>query len=171
MKKNILIVDDDKDILKSFKQILESEGYCVDTAENGREAIERSKANFYNLALLDIKLPDMEGTELLTKMHKETPQMMKIMVTGYPSLENAVKSLNIGADAYVMKPVDPENLQKVVEEKLKEQEEAERMTEEKMAEWIQTRIRKLDQGLVETLESKEDKISRIANSVKRKKSW
>ena len=97
--------------------------------------------------------------------------MMKIMVTGYPSLENAVKSLNIGADAYVMKPVDPENLQKVVEEKLKEQEEAERMTEEKMAEWIQTRIRKLDQGLVETLESKEDKISRIANSVKRKKSW
>jgi len=138
---------------------------------NGREAIERSKANFYNLALLDIKLPDMEGTELLTKMHKETPQMMKIMVTGYPSLENAVKSLNIGADAYVMKPVDPENLQKVVEEKLKEQEEAERMTEEKMAEWIQTRIRKLDQGLVETLESKEDKISRIANSVKRKKSW
>jgi len=143
-KKSILIVDDDKDILKSLKDILQSKGYTIGTAETGREAVEKSEDKFYNLALLDIKLPDMEGTELLTKMHRAIPRMMKIMVTGYPSLENAVESLNLGADAYIMKPVDPKNLLKVVEEKLKEQEEAEKMTEEKVAEWIKLRVQKLE---------------------------
>jgi DNA-binding NtrC family response regulator len=88
----------------------------------------------------------MEGTELLAKIHKERPMMMKIMITGYPSLDNAVRALNLGADAYIMKPVNPENLLKVVEEKLKEQKEAESMTEEKIAEWIENRIRKLEQS-------------------------
>jgi len=144
--KNILVVDDDKNILESFKSILESEGYCVDMVESGREAIEKSKAKFYNLALLDIKLPDMEGTQLLTKLHSDTPRMMKVMVTGYPSLENAVEALNLGADAYIIKPVDPKKLLKVVKEKLTEQEEAEKMSEEKLTEWIKTRIRKLERG-------------------------
>jgi len=143
-KKSILVVDDDEAILKSFKKILELEGYIVDTAKTGGEAIEKSKDRFYNLALLDIRLPDMEGTKLLVKMHRTTPKMMKIMVTGYPSLENAVEALNLGADAYVIKPVDPEELLRVVEEKLKEQEEAEQMSEEKVAEWIKDRIQKLE---------------------------
>ena len=142
-KKSILVVDDDKNILESFKSILESEGYCVDMVESGREAIEKSKAKFYNLALMDIKLPYTEGTDLLTNLHRDTTRMMKIMVTGYPSLENAVKSLNLGADAYIIKPVDPEELLKLVEEKLVEQKQAEKMSEEKVAEWIESRIRKL----------------------------
>lgn len=143
-KKSILIVDDDKAILQSLNDVLRSKGYTVDTAETGGEAVEKSEAQFYNLALLDIKLPDMEGTKLLTKMHKDTPRMMKIMITGYPSLENAVEALNLGADAYIMKPVSPEKLLKVVKEKLKEQEEAVKMSEEKVAEWIKSRIRKLE---------------------------
>lgn len=67
-KKSILVVDDDKTILKSLKTLLELEGYSVDTVETGQEAIEKSKTEFYNLALLDIKLQDMEGTELLATM-------------------------------------------------------------------------------------------------------
>lgn len=143
--KSILIVDDDEAILEVIKEIFEMEGFKVDTASTGREAIEKSEARYYNLALLDIKLPDMEGTELLEKLHKEVPKMMKIMITGYPSLENSVKSLNLGADAYIMKPIEPEELLRVVRKKLKEQEEAERMSKEKMTEWIETRIRKLEQ--------------------------
>lgn len=142
-KKRILVVDDDQVVLESLREYLTLKGYDVDTAENGREAIERSKDNYYNLALLDIKLPDMQGTELLIKMHRNTPQMMKIMITGYPTLENAVEALNLGADAYVMKPVNPEKLHRVVEEKLKEQEAAEKMSEDKVVEWIKTRVRKL----------------------------
>jgi len=144
-KKRILIVDDDKAILKSFKDLLQSEGYLIDTAETGQEALEKTEAQSYDLALLDIKLPDIEGTELLVEMHEGAPRMMKIMVTGHATLENAVESLNLGADAYVMKPVKPEELLRVVEEKLKEQEEAEKMSEEKVAEWIENRVKKLEQ--------------------------
>ena len=144
--KSILVVDDDKTILKSLRDVLRSEGYHVDTADNGKEAIEKSEAGSYNLALLDIKLPDMEGTELLVKMHESLPSMMKIMVTGYPELENAVESLNKGADAYLMKPVSPDNLLKVVKEKLMEQEEADKMSQEKVKKWIETRVRKLKSG-------------------------
>lgn len=141
----VLIVDDDRDILRSLKDILQSKGYDVDMAETGQNAIEKARVKYFNVALLDIKLPDMEGTDLLARIHREKPQMMKIMITGYPSLDNAVKALNLGADAYIMKPVNPENLLKVVEEKVKEQKEAEGMTEEKIAEWIENRIQKLEQ--------------------------
>jgi DNA-binding response OmpR family regulator len=142
-KKRILLVDDDTSILEVFRVIFEDEGYVVDTAETGMEAIRKVETQFYHLALLDIKLPDMEGTELLSKL-RATPtsvNMMCIMITGYPSLDNAAKSLNIGADAYVMKPVDPGELLKIVRKKLDEQDEMENVTEQKVAWWIQTRIR------------------------------
>ncbi len=143
-KKNILIVDDDKAILEVIKDILELQGYSVDTAETGREALQKTEAKYYNLALLDIKLPDIEGTQLLRKIHTDEPRMMKVMITGYASLENAVESLNSGADAYLMKPIEAENLLKVVEDKLRKQEEAEGMSQEKVTEWIKSRIRKIE---------------------------
>ena len=142
-KKSILIVDDDRAILNTAKEILQLEGYDVDVVETGLEAIKKTQTTFYHLALLDIKLPDMEGTELLNKMHRTTPKMMKIMITGFPSLDNAVDALNQGADAYLLKPVKPEELLKTVEEKLKEQEDAEKMSEENVKEWIQTKVQRL----------------------------
>jgi len=145
-KKSILIVDDDKTILKSLQDVLRLEGYYVDGVETGREALEKSEAGFYNLALIDIKLPDMEGTELLKKMHDSFPKMVRIIVTGYPDLENAVKSLNFGADAYLVKPVDTRKLLRVVAEKMREQQEAEEITQEKVGKWIETRVRKLRRG-------------------------
>ena len=143
-KKSILIVEDDKAIIKSLKDILQSEGYSVDTAENGREAIQKSKEKFFNMALLDIKLLDMEGTKLLVTMHENLPKMVKIMITGYPSVENAVEALNRGADAYIIKPVKPEKLLALIEEKQEKQKEAEKMTEGKVTKWIKTRARKLE---------------------------
>ena len=143
-QKRILVVDDDLNVLKSLRVVLQLEGYHVDSAETAAEALEKYETNFYNLALLDIRLPDMEGTELLTRMHRDKPQMMKIMITGYPSQENAVKALNRGADAYILKPVEAEDLAKVAKEKLREQEEAEKMSQEKVTEWIKTRIKKLE---------------------------
>ena len=145
-KARLLIVDDDEAILRNLERILRLEGYDTDIARTGFEAIEKSKTNFYNLALLDIKLPDMEGTELLRKMHETFPKMIKIMVTGYPDLENAIDSLNLGADAYLIKPVSVQKLLDVVKQKLAEQRNAEMMTEEKIKEWIETRVRKLRHG-------------------------
>ena len=123
-KKSILVVDDDKIILESLKTILQSEGYSVDIAETGKEAIEKSKARFHHLALLNIKLPDVKGTKLLTAMHENFPKMVKIMLTGLQP-EKAGKFLNLDVDTYIMKPVNPEELLKVIREKLREEEEAE----------------------------------------------
>ncbi len=145
-KASILIVDDNEGILETLSAILEEKGYRTDTAKNGKEAIEKAKTNFYNVALLDIRLPDIEGTKLLTKIEETTPRMVKIMITGYAALENAVEALNLGADAYIMKPVDPEKLLKVINEKLKAQRKAEKMSQKKVGEWIETRARKLGKG-------------------------
>ena len=123
-KKSILVVDDDKDILESLKRILQSEGYSVDTAETWKEAIEKSKARFHHLALLNIKLPDVKGTKLLTAMHENFPKMVKIMLTGLPPTK-AGEFLNLGAATYIVKPINPKKLLKIVREKLREEEEAE----------------------------------------------
>jgi len=141
---SILIVEDDANIRETVNIILQQQGYSTDTAKNGQEAIEKSKTKYFNLALLDIKLPDMEGTKLLTLMHEALPKMMKIMVTGYPSLENAVEALNLGADAYVMKPIKPEKLLALIKEKLEEQSQVEKMTEGKVTKWIENRARKIE---------------------------
>jgi DNA-binding NtrC family response regulator len=102
----ILVIDDDESIRTTMAAILESEGYNVDTAENGKEAIEKSNADLYRVALIDFRLPDMKGTELLTALRETTPKMAKIMVTGYPTVQNAIECVNKHADAYFVKPVD-----------------------------------------------------------------
>ena len=143
--KSILIVDDDETILAVLKEILEIDGYTVETATTGKEAIEKSENIFFNLSLLDIKLPDMEGTELITKLHKADPQMIKIIITGFPSFNNAVKSLNLGADAYIMKPVNSKELLELVGEKIREQRAASQIDEDRVSDWINGKIRKIEQ--------------------------
>jgi two-component system response regulator HydG len=145
VKKRILAVDDDIEILESIKAILESEGYVVETATRGAEALEKALKQSFDLALLDVKLPDIEGQKLLGRMSEIRPDMKKIMVTGYASTDNAIEALNSGANAYLTKPVDPEELLKVVGSKLKEQEEAKKMSEESVTEWLRMRVKNLEE--------------------------
>jgi DNA-binding NtrC family response regulator len=140
----ILIVDDDESIRKFIAAVLEENGYLVDTAENGSEAIQKTKVNFYNLALIDIRLPDMEGTALLGDLRVTVPPMVMIIVTGYPSLGNAMAAVNRGADAYLLKPLVMENVLKTIREHLKKQEEAKRYSEERVAEFIESRAKELE---------------------------
>ena len=145
-KKSILVIDDDEVVLNSIAEALRLEGYKVDTAETGKEAIRKGNLRFYNLVLIDIRLPDMEGTKLLKAMKETTPKMVKIIVTGYPSLQNATEALNKGADGYVIKPVDIPKLLTTVKEHLQKQEEAGRYSEKKFAEFIETRAREIEQS-------------------------
>jgi len=140
----ILVVDDDESIRKTLATILEEEGYVVDTAENGKEAIKKSNAKFYNLALIDIRLPDIEGTKLLTALKETSPPMVKIIITGYPSLQNAVEAVNKGADAYILKPFNIDNVLNIVREHLEKQREAKKYSEEKVTEFIETRVKELE---------------------------
>jgi len=141
----ILVVDDDKSVRKTFAAILEEEGYVIDTAENGKEAIEKSNANFYNLSLIDIRLPDMEGTKLLTAMKETTPKMVKIIITGYPTLQNAIEAVNEGADGYIVKPFNMDSVLNTIEEHLKKQQEAKKYSEQKVAEFIETRAKEWEE--------------------------
>ena len=140
----MLIVDDDLAILESSKAIVESAGYAVQTAETARDAIRKAKSDWFDIALLDIDLPDMQGTELLKQLQEIKPRMIKIMVTGSASLENAIQSVNLEAKAYVVKPFNPADLLQVIEEKLKEQRDAERLDEDKVTDFIEERLQKLE---------------------------
>ena len=140
----ILVVDDDENIRKVEVAILEDKGYLVEAVGTAREAIEKSKRKFYNVALIDIRLPDMEGIELLTKIRDTTPRMRKIIVTGYPTLQNAVDAVNEGADAYIVKPFDVEKVLGTIEQQLSKQEEERRYSQDKVAEFIEARVRELN---------------------------
>jgi len=140
----ILIIDDDKNIRKVLTAILEDEGYKVEAVETAKRAIEKARKNFYNLALVDIRLPDIEGIELLTKMKPMTPKMRKIIITGYPTLQNAIEALNKGADAYIVKPFNMEKVLKTIRDQLKRKEEEKKYSQEKVAEFIETRARELE---------------------------
>jgi len=140
----ILIVDDDETIRKSITTVLEEKGYLVDTAENGRAAIRKSDKEVYNLALIDIRLPDMDGVQLLTALKETTPKMVKIIITGYPSLQNAVEAVNKGADGYIVKPIKMGELLAMIKEHLKKQREAGKYTEQKVVEFIETRAKELE---------------------------
>jgi len=142
----ILVVDDDESIRKSFTVALTGAGYLVDTADNGKQAIEKSNANFYNLALIDIRLPDMEGIDLLTAIKETTPKMVKVIVTGYPSLQNAIEAVNRGADGYIVKPAETRKLLNMVEEHLQKQEKSRHYSEEKVKEFVESRVKELDSG-------------------------
>jgi DNA-binding NtrC family response regulator len=146
MNKNarILVVDDDENIRKVEVAILEDQSYTVESVGTAKEAIEKSKRKFYNVALIDIRLPDMEGIELLTKFRETTPKIRKIIVTGYPTLQNAVDAVNKGADAYIVKPFDVEKVLKTIQQQLSKQEEERRYSQDKVAEFIEARVRELD---------------------------
>ena len=119
-QKNILLVDDDKSILRILTRILQKQGYTVHTAETGREAEDMISNQSYDLALIDVKLPDTDGVDLLPKMQVARPNMIKIILTGFASMDNGIKALNAGADAYLVKPVEPTELLKILKEKFEE---------------------------------------------------
>jgi DNA-binding NtrC family response regulator len=144
----IIVVDDDESIRKTLAVILEDEGYLVDTAESGKEAILKTNANFYNLALIDVRLLDMEGTELLIRIKDTVPRMRKIIITGYPTVHNAIDAVNRNADAYLLKPFDVGKVLFVIREQLKQQKEEMKFSQEKVTEFIETQVRELDTATV-----------------------
>ena len=120
-KESILIVDDDERICRNLSLILNDKGYETDTAGTGQEALEKARGRFFNVALLDIKLPDMEGVELLMPLKKIHPDMIVFMITGYPSLETSIRTSLEGALAYITKPLDIDSVLTAVRKALDKQ--------------------------------------------------
>jgi len=135
----VLIVDDDPKMRELLTSILENASYIVETASDGKEAMKACKKFPVDVALIDVELPDMKGTELLSALKALQPKMVRIIITGYPSIENAVTAVNEKADGYILKPFDPadllEKIRKLIADKkneyltmLKEVEEAKQST-------------------------------------------
>jgi CheY-like chemotaxis protein/sugar-specific transcriptional regulator TrmB len=139
---SILIVDDEIGTRESLSAILQSEGYVTASVASAKEAVEKAKSRFFDLVLLDIRLPDTDGTQLLAHFQKVAPETIKIVITGYPSIENAAQALNIGADSYLTKPLDPDSLLKTMRDKLQEREQNEKITAKKLADWVRLRVLK-----------------------------
>ena len=117
--KTVLVIDDDKSILRTFTRILQRAGYSTETAENGKEALDKIQARNYDAALIDVVLGDGNGLDLLPKIEENSPKTVKIVVTGADSTEKRDEACRNGADAYLTKPVNPEVLLDVFAEKLK----------------------------------------------------
>ncbi len=120
-KPSILIVDDDYGSNKTLALIFGKKGYETDTALTGQEALEKARQRAFNLALLDIKLPDMEGVALIPSLKQLYPEIVVIVVTGHASVDTAVQALDYGATAYFTKPLDMDALLATVKETLDKQ--------------------------------------------------
>ena len=143
MKAKILVIDDDEIIRENLVTLLREEGYSVDEAENGEKAIAKSNENIYSIAIVDWRLPDIEGTTLLGKLKERTPKTAKIMLTGFPSMNNAITAVNEHADAFLVKPVDLQVLLEKVEELIKKREAEQALNEKKMLSFIETRAKEV----------------------------
>ncbi len=113
-KGSILIVDDEAVVRDSLGKWFGEEGYAVETASTAREALLKLPAQRWDLALVDIKMPGMDGLELQRKVHEVDPEIIIIIMTGYASVETAVQALKNGAYDYIMKPFDPDDLSHVI---------------------------------------------------------
>jgi len=110
----ILIVDDEAVVRDSLRSWFEDDGFTVETAENGKAALKLVEAGKFDLALLDIKMPGMDGIELQRRLRKAQPDITVIIMTAYASVQTAVEALKDGAYDYILKPFDPDQLANLV---------------------------------------------------------
>ena len=124
--RSILIVDDEKNIRLTLSQALEASGWETDTASNGEEALLKLKEREFRLILLDLKMPGMDGMEVLRRVSEVRPDIRIIIITAYGTVESAVEAMKLGACDFIQKPFVPDEIRNLVSrvmdrEKLREQ--------------------------------------------------
>ncbi|RYM34052.1 sigma-54-dependent Fis family transcriptional regulator [Brumimicrobium glaciale] len=102
----ILVIDDEKSIRRALKEILEFEDFEVDEAEDGKQGFEKATAQYYDLIFCDIKMPKMDGMEVLAALQKEKVDSPVIMISGHGNIETAVEAIKLGAFDFIEKPLD-----------------------------------------------------------------
>jgi two-component system NtrC family response regulator len=124
-KARIMVVDDEEGMCDFLRYLLEGEGYEVDHANNGADALVKLRANGTDLVLADIKMPGMDGLEMLRQIKEVDPNIVVIVMTGYSSLETAIKAIKYNAHNYLTKPFDdPDAVLAAVENGLAERRES-----------------------------------------------
>lgn len=120
MSYSILILDDDENFRRTLAFILKRAGYLVTTAEHPKDAVETLMSGAFDLAVLDIKMPDMDGLSLLAEIRKTHPRLPVLILTGFAGVDSAVEALRLNARDYFIKPIEPavflERIQKILDE-------------------------------------------------------
>ena len=118
---HILVVDDERNIRNNLGMVLEAEGYKVDKASNGDDALLQVKAGLYDIVFVDIQMPKMDGLELLRYLRGLRPKMPVVMLTAYGTVKRAVEAMKLGAVDFIEKPFDPKDILLLCEEILERQ--------------------------------------------------
>ena len=123
---SILIIEDDPLVRESICEVLSAEGYWVDTAGDSKEGLEKLEQNHFDLAFMDLRLPDSSGIEILRASKERQPDLDVIMMTGFGTAETAVEAMKVGARDYLTKPINDDELKILVRQifdtkKLKEE--------------------------------------------------
>jgi DNA-binding response OmpR family regulator len=114
MSKHILIVDDEPNVRLNYRMALETEGYSVTEANCGARALEKLEAAVFDLSILDMRMPEMDGLELLAEMRKRGHATPAIIITAYGDVPHAVQAMKLGAIDFLQKPLTPDALRKIV---------------------------------------------------------
>ncbi|MGA9209003.1 MAG: response regulator, partial [Terriglobales bacterium] len=115
MSARILVVDDEEIVIRSCLRILEGNGYEIDVAHDGHEALRKVESNTYDVMILDIMMPNLGGMEVLRRVKETHPDIDVIMITGLSQIETAVQAMKLGAFDYISKPFEPDELKLVVQ--------------------------------------------------------
>ena len=110
MPQRVLVVDDEQIIRESLSFILRKEGYVVDEAPNGKDALRKQQEQAYDVVVTDIEMPEMRGVELLERIRQGSPETLVVIITAFGSIETAVAALRSGAADYVLKPINFDDL-------------------------------------------------------------
>ena len=116
---SILIVDDESIVRSSLKSWLEEDGYNIETAASGDEALRKLQRQQYHIMLVDIKMPGIDGIELLRRVKDINPEIEVVMITAYASIESAVEAMKIGAFDYITKPFEPDEVGLIIKKIIK----------------------------------------------------
>jgi len=121
-KTRIMVIDDENVVLKSCARILGRLGYEIDTTSDPRDGLKRVLDEFFNIVIVDLKMPDIDGMQILKSVKEARPETEVIMITGYSTVETAVQAMKLGAADYVAKPFNPDELEVVVERAAEKQD-------------------------------------------------
>jgi len=118
--KRVLVVDDEQNSREGLSKILTKEGYSVRTAENGKKALLEAENNSFDLIITDLRMPEMDGIEVLEKLRKKNKDIGVVIVTAYGEVNSYLKAMNLGAFEYLNKPIHLEELRRVINKALLE---------------------------------------------------
>ena len=164
-KESLLIVDDDEGARKSLSLIFGKNNFYIDTANTGQEALEKAQGKLFNIILMDIKLPDMEGIELLSALKEINPQSDVLIITAYASLETAKRAVNEGASGYITKPINMNEVLTTIKKTIEKQRHSVKCIEEYQSSQKETVELKRKVDILEYRSNFADVIIRISSGL------